>query len=105
MALLASSALLLTACIFPGPYRIGVAAGSGKTVYSNTAGRGSYRGPWMIETVARELMIDHVARALGTTRSNAPPQRPRRGRPSLHDGDRVRARPADAAATLEQAAS
>jgi len=65
VALLASSALLLTACIFPGPYRIGVAAGSGKTVYSNTAGRGSYRGPWMIETVARELMIDHVARALG----------------------------------------
>jgi aerobic carbon-monoxide dehydrogenase large subunit len=60
-----SSALLLTACIFPGPYRIGVATGSGKTVYSNTAGRGSYRGPWMIETVARELMIDHVARALG----------------------------------------
>jgi carbon-monoxide dehydrogenase large subunit len=60
-----SSALLLTVSIFPGPYRIGAAAGSGKTVYSNTAGRGSYRGPWMIETVARELMIDHVARALG----------------------------------------
>jgi carbon-monoxide dehydrogenase large subunit len=59
------SALLLTTSIFPGPYRIGAAAGSGKTVYTNTAGRGSYRGPWMIETVARELMIDHVARALG----------------------------------------
>jgi aerobic carbon-monoxide dehydrogenase large subunit len=59
------SALLLTVSIFPGPYRIGAAAGSGRTVYSNTAGRGSYRGPWMIETVARELMIDHVARALG----------------------------------------
>jgi aerobic carbon-monoxide dehydrogenase large subunit len=60
-----SSALLLTVSIFPGPYRIGAAAGSGKTVYSNTAGRGSYRGPWMIETVAREQMIDHAARALG----------------------------------------
>jgi aerobic carbon-monoxide dehydrogenase large subunit len=60
-----SSALLLTVSIFPGPYRIGAAAGSGRTVYSNTAGRGSYRGPWMIETVARELMIDHVARVLG----------------------------------------
>jgi carbon-monoxide dehydrogenase large subunit len=59
------SALLLTTSIFPGPYRIGAAAGSGRTVYTNTAGRGSYRGPWMIETVARELMIDHVARALG----------------------------------------
>jgi carbon-monoxide dehydrogenase large subunit len=61
----ASSALLLTTSIFPGPYRIGAAAGSGKTVYTNTAGRGSYRGPWIIETVAREQMIDHVARALG----------------------------------------
>src|SRR3989440_1807862 len=59
------SALLLTTSIFPGPYRIGAAAGSGKTVYTNTTGRGSYRGPWMIETVARELMIDHVARILG----------------------------------------
>jgi carbon-monoxide dehydrogenase large subunit len=61
----AGSALLLTTSIFPGPYRIAAAAGSGRTVYTNTAGRGSYRGPWMIETVARELMIDHVARALG----------------------------------------
>ena len=59
------SALLLTTSIFPGPYRIAAAAGSGKTVYTNTTGRGSYRGPWMIETVARELMIDHVARILG----------------------------------------
>jgi len=58
------SALLLTTSIFPGPYRIGAAAGWGKTVYTNTAGRGAYRGPWMIETVARELMIDHVAREL-----------------------------------------
>lgn len=61
----ASSALLLTTSIFPGPYRIGAAAGWGKTVYTNTAGRGSYRGPWMIETVARELMIDRAARAMG----------------------------------------
>jgi carbon-monoxide dehydrogenase large subunit len=61
----AGSALLLTTAIFPGPYRVGAAAGSGKAVYTNTAGRGSYRGPWMIETVARELMIDHVARAVG----------------------------------------
>src|SRR5437764_4194075 len=61
----AGSALLLTTIIFPGPYRIGAAAGSGKTVYTNTAGRGSYRGPWMIETVARELMVDHVSRELG----------------------------------------
>jgi carbon-monoxide dehydrogenase large subunit len=61
----ASSALLLSSAIFPGPYRIGAAAGWGKTVYTNTAGRGSYRGPWMMETVGRELMVDHVARSLG----------------------------------------
>lgn len=59
------SATLLTTSIFPGPYRIAAAAGSAKTVYTNTAGRGSYRGPWMIETVGRELMVDHVARQLG----------------------------------------
>jgi aerobic carbon-monoxide dehydrogenase large subunit len=100
-----SSALLLTVSIFPGPYRIGAAAGSGKTVYSNTAGRGSYRGPWMIETVARELMIDHVARALGID-----PLEMRR-RNLLGESDLPYAMPTGvvldqmtAAATLEQAA-
>jgi aerobic carbon-monoxide dehydrogenase large subunit len=100
-----SSALLLTVSIFPGPYRIGAAAGSGKTVYSNTAGRGSYRGPWMIETVARELMIDHVARALGID-----PLEMRR-RNVLGESDLPYAMPTGfvldqmtAAATLEQAA-
>ena len=61
----ASSALLFSAPLFPGPYRIPAYAGAGRTVYTNTAGRGSYRGPWMIETVAREQMIDRVASWLG----------------------------------------
>jgi carbon-monoxide dehydrogenase large subunit len=100
-----SSALLLTVSIFPGPYRIGAAAGSGKTVYSNTAGRGSYRGPWMIETAAREQMIDHAARALGID-----PLEMRR-RNVLRDGDLPYTMATGfvldqitAAATLEQAA-
>src|SRR2546430_317746 len=61
----ASSALLFSAPLFPGPYRIPAYAGAGRTVYTNTAGRGSYRGPWMIETVAREQTIDRVASWLG----------------------------------------
>ena len=34
-------------------------------VWTNTCGRGAYRGPWMFETVAREQMIDAAARAIG----------------------------------------
>jgi carbon-monoxide dehydrogenase large subunit len=59
-----ASALVFTTLLFPGPYRIPAFAGSGRAVYTNTAGRGSYRGPWMIETLAREQMIDHVASQL-----------------------------------------
>ena len=34
-----------------------------RAVYTNTCGRGAYRGPWMFETVAREQMVDPAARA------------------------------------------
>jgi carbon-monoxide dehydrogenase large subunit len=60
-----SSAMFFAAMMFPGPYRIPVFAASGRSVYTHTAPRGSYRGPWMIETVARELMVDRVARQIG----------------------------------------
>jgi carbon-monoxide dehydrogenase large subunit len=59
------SALVFTTLLFPGPYRMPAVAGSGRGVYTNTMGRGGYRGPWMIETVAREQMIDYVASQLG----------------------------------------
>ena len=36
-----------------------------RRVYTNTCGRCSYRGPWMMETVVREQMMDIVARQLG----------------------------------------
>jgi len=51
--------------LFPGPYRLAAFAASARTVHTNTMGRGGYRGPWMIETVAREQMIDHLAARLG----------------------------------------
>jgi aerobic carbon-monoxide dehydrogenase large subunit len=60
-----SSATPFTTMIFPGPYRVPVTAASARTVFTNTSGRGSYRGPWMIETVGREQIIDRAARELG----------------------------------------
>ena len=60
-----SSAMIFSNVLWPGPYRLTNYAASGRTVHTNTAGRGSYRGPWMIETVVREQMIDCVAARLG----------------------------------------
>ena len=54
------------ACVhLPGPYRIGSVGWRTATVYTNTCGRGAYRGPWQIESVARELIVDMLARELG----------------------------------------
>lgn len=50
--------------IFPGPYRIPLYGVGSRSAYTNTVGRGAYRGPWLSETTAREQMIDHVAREL-----------------------------------------
>ena len=60
-----SSASVFSAMLFPGPYRIPAFAASAQTVHTNTQGRGAYRGPWMIETVVREQMIDCLAAKLG----------------------------------------
>ena len=49
---------------FPGPYRIPHYEFGSRSAYTNTVGRGAYRGPWLSETTAREQMIDHVAREL-----------------------------------------
>jgi carbon-monoxide dehydrogenase large subunit len=56
---------MFVAMMFPGPYRIGRLGWSTTAVWTNTCGRGAYRGPWMMETVAREQMMDVVARAIG----------------------------------------
>ena len=56
---------VFVAMMFPGPYRIPKLGWSTTAVWTNTCGRGAYRGPWMMETVAREQMMDVVARATG----------------------------------------
>jgi carbon-monoxide dehydrogenase large subunit len=49
----------------PGPYKVEKVGGSCTSVITNTARRGAYRGPWMMETVAREIMVDIAARRSG----------------------------------------
>jgi aerobic carbon-monoxide dehydrogenase large subunit len=51
--------------VFPGPYKFPVILPGSTASYTNTAGKAAYRGPWMMETVAREQMMDHVAREIG----------------------------------------
>jgi carbon-monoxide dehydrogenase large subunit len=60
-----SSASVFSSMLFPGPYRMQGFAASAQTVHTNTSGRGSYRGPWMIETVVREQVVDCLAAKLG----------------------------------------
>jgi carbon-monoxide dehydrogenase large subunit len=59
-----SSASILSTMIFPGPYRVPLFGASAQAVLTNLMGRGSYRGPWMFETVAREQMMDCMAARL-----------------------------------------
>jgi carbon-monoxide dehydrogenase large subunit len=59
-----ASATVFSSMLFPGPYRLPAFGATARTVHTNTAGRGSYRGPWMFETVAREQMIDCLAARL-----------------------------------------
>ena len=55
----------LVGLLFTGPYRCAQAAFRTRGVWTNTCGRGAYRGPWMFETVAREQMVDAAAREIG----------------------------------------
>ncbi|MFI6599326.1 molybdopterin-dependent oxidoreductase [Nonomuraea sp. NPDC050536] len=50
---------------FTGPYRVPLHAFRFRSVRTNTCPRGAYRGPWAFATVAREQMLDEVARAVG----------------------------------------
>jgi aerobic carbon-monoxide dehydrogenase large subunit len=53
------------AMLFPGPYRLPKLGFTSTSVWTNTCGRGAYRGPWMFETVAREEILDIAAREIG----------------------------------------
>jgi carbon-monoxide dehydrogenase large subunit len=55
----------LVGLLFTGPYRCPAASLRTRAVWTNTSGRGAYRGPWMFETVAREQMVDAAARQIG----------------------------------------
>jgi aerobic carbon-monoxide dehydrogenase large subunit len=50
--------------MMPGPYRIPHLAIRSAAVHTNTSSRAAYRGPWMMESVIREVMVDIVARGL-----------------------------------------
>jgi carbon-monoxide dehydrogenase large subunit len=50
--------------LFPGPYRVRLASFTAKAMYSNTAGRSAYRGPWQFESLAREVLLDIAAREM-----------------------------------------
>ncbi len=56
---------ILDPMLLPGPYKIPRLGFSMAMVWTNTMGKGAYRGPWMFETTAREMAIDHAARTLG----------------------------------------
>jgi carbon-monoxide dehydrogenase large subunit len=60
-----SSSIGFVGLVFPGPYKIPKLQFSATAVYTNTCGRCSYRGPWMMETLGREQMMDLVARTIG----------------------------------------
>jgi len=60
-----SASGMFVGMVMPGPYRIPRFGFSSRSVYTNTCGRGAYRGPWMMETLAREQMMDVVAAAVG----------------------------------------
>src|SRR5258707_6884481 len=51
--------------LLPGPYKIPRLGFSMNMVWTNTAGKGAYRGPGMFETTAREMAIDVAARPIG----------------------------------------
>lgn len=51
--------------VFTGPYKIPIIIPGCTAVYTNTVGKSAYRGPWALETIFREQMMDHVARVIG----------------------------------------
>jgi carbon-monoxide dehydrogenase large subunit len=55
----------MDATLLPGPYKIPRMGFATTLVWSNTMGKGAYRGPWMFETTAREMALDYAARELG----------------------------------------
>ena len=55
----------LVGMLITGGYRIPHLGWESTAIHTNTCGSASYRGPWMMETTAREQMLDYTARQLG----------------------------------------
>ena len=51
--------------LVPGPYKIPRYGFGMEMAWTNTMGKAAYRGPWMFETTAREMAIDHAAAEIG----------------------------------------
>src|SRR3954447_17479236 len=51
--------------LVPGPYKIPRYGFAMEMAWTNTMGKAAYRGPWMFETTAREMAMDHVAHEIG----------------------------------------
>jgi carbon-monoxide dehydrogenase large subunit len=58
-------AAVMDPLLLPGPYKIPRLGFASRCVWTNTMGTAAYRGPWMFETTAREMAIDHAARVAG----------------------------------------
>jgi carbon-monoxide dehydrogenase large subunit len=56
---------MAVALFFWGAYKLPRFGFVARGYYSNTAGLGAYRGPWALETFARETMLDIAARQIG----------------------------------------
>jgi carbon-monoxide dehydrogenase large subunit len=62
---ISGSPSVMAAMMFPGPYRMPRYAWGTTSVWTNTCARAPYRGPWQIETLAREQTMDVLARTMG----------------------------------------
>jgi carbon-monoxide dehydrogenase large subunit len=55
----------LAMMMMPGPYRVPHYRFTAAAFYSNTVGQAAYRGPWAIESLARETLLEKAARQIG----------------------------------------
>ena len=57
----------LVEMFLPGPYHLPLYRCRNVNYYSNTVGQAAYRGPWAMESLARETMMELAARQIGIT--------------------------------------
>lgn len=55
----------LAMMMFPGPYRLPHYKFRAQAFYSNTVGQAAYRGPWAMESLMRETLLEKAARQIG----------------------------------------